>query len=356
MKKLTGIFAFLLALTFAVSGFALAIEVINPTDQFYVNDDASILTEETENYIVAQNEVLEEACGGQIVVVTVDFLAGQNIEEYSYTVMNEWGIGSSELKNGLLILLVPGEEHFWGVQGSGIAGVLTASLIGSYLEEYLAPKFTTKDYDGAVRDAFDAFIGWYDNFYHIDVQSGNTNPLVPDIGTTTPSIDESTEPESPLDQQTPGISTGGAFGAMLGTIFIIIAGLAVLAFAAVSVPRSIYLRRRGYHYGVFNRMFWSHRPPPPPRYRPPMGGMGGRPPMGGMGDRPPMGGMGGRPPMGGMGDRPPMGGMGSRPSAPPRRTGGGGSTRGGGAGRGGFGGGRRTGGGGSTRGGGAGRK
>ena len=49
-----------------------ASSVIEPTEDFYVNDQANVLTEETEGLIVLNNDKLAEACGAQIVFVTLD--------------------------------------------------------------------------------------------------------------------------------------------------------------------------------------------------------------------------------------------------------------------------------------------
>lgn len=365
MKKTTRLAAMLLCAVLLLAGFASAIEVVDPTEAFYVADYANILSEETENYIVSKNDSLYSLTGGQIVVVTIEFLGGQDIEEYARTLMNEWKIGSAEYNNGLLLLLVTGEANYWAVQGSGIEVSLTASLLGDYLNEYLEPQFVSGNYDTGVMNVFDAFLGWYDRFYSVNVgggnegavNNGNTGILDPS-GTggngVAPSDTDGVDDPLSTDHT---IKKGGIIGKIAGIFLIVVLILLVAVVSVVAIPRTIYLRRRGYRYGIFNRAFWSHRPPPPPRRpRGPRPGPGPRPPMGGMG-------MGGAP-RPGMGNPPPR--SGPRPSGP--RMGGGGSTRGGGAGRSSFGGGRssfggsrpgggpRMGGGGGTRGGGAGRK
>ena len=378
MKKTTRLAAMLLCAVLLLAGFASAIEVVDPTEAFYVADYANVLSEETENYIVTKNDSLYSLTGGQIVVVTIEFLGGQDIEEYAYTLMNEWKIGSTEFHNGLLLLLVTGEANYWAMQGSGIEVSLTASLMGDYLNDYLDQEFKNGNYDTGVMNVFDAFLGWYDRFYNVNVGGSNTGAENNgNAGTAAPSV--SGAPDDGNTPQTDGaddplstdhtIKKGGIVGKIAGIFLIVVLVLLIVIACVVAVPRTIYLRRRGYHYGVFNRAFWSHRPPPPPR-RP--RGPGSRP---GPRSRPPMG----RPGMGGA-QRPGMGNPPSRPASPrpsaPRpsgpRMGGGGSTRGGGVGRSSFGGSRpsgrssfggsrpgggpRMGGGGGTRGGGAGRK
>ena len=329
MKKTTRLAAMLLCAALLLAGLASAIEVVDPTEAFYVADYANVLSDETENYIITKNDSLYSLTGGQIVVVTIEFLGGQDIVEYAHTLMNEWKIGSAEFNNGLLLLLVTGEANYWAVQGSGIEVSLTASLMGDYLKDYLEPEFTAGNYDTGVMNVFDAFLGWYDRFYNVNVGGGNagadnngnaglTDPSTPD------GVQQPDGADDPLSNDHT-IKKGGIIGKIAGIFLIAVVVLLVVIACVVAIPRTVYLRRRGYRYGVFNRAFWSHWPPPPPR-RP--RGPGPRPPMGGPG-------------MMGGGPRPGMGNPPSRPSAPrpstPRpsgpRMGGGGSTRGGGAGR-----------------------
>ena len=80
-----------------------ALAVVEAPETVYVGDYAGVLTDATEQYIIAENQKLAEATGAQIVIVTVDFLDGMEIEDYAYTVFNTWGIGDKERNNGLLL-------------------------------------------------------------------------------------------------------------------------------------------------------------------------------------------------------------------------------------------------------------
>ena len=104
--------------------------VVQPDDDFYVLDQADVLTEELETSIIRQNQTLYQQTGAQICVVTVDFLDGQSIEDYAYTLFNEWGIGSKERNNGVLILLVIGEEDYYVLQGTGLENTMKSGKIG----------------------------------------------------------------------------------------------------------------------------------------------------------------------------------------------------------------------------------
>ena len=68
LKKAYCIIAVALLLALAC---APALAVVSPSEQFYVLDQADVLSEALEGEIFFSNPLLEEACGAQLVVVTV---------------------------------------------------------------------------------------------------------------------------------------------------------------------------------------------------------------------------------------------------------------------------------------------
>ncbi len=157
----------ILLVLFMFCGSVPAFAVVTAPDEIYVGDYANVLSEETEQYIIQQNQALEQASGAQIVIVTVDFLDGMDIEEYAYTIFNEWGIGDAEKDNGLLLLLAIGEENYWAVQGKGLEGILSSGILDEYLYEYLEPDFAAADYDAGVYNVFNAFLSWFNDYYEL---------------------------------------------------------------------------------------------------------------------------------------------------------------------------------------------
>lgn len=182
-KSLIAVFLLLAVLLMAPSA---ALAVVDAPADVYVGDYAGVLTEETEQYIITQNQKLAEATGAQIVVITVDFLDGMEIEDYAYTIFNDWGIGSSEKNNGLLLLLAIGEENYYAMQGQGLEGVLSSGTLGDYLYDYLEDDFAAGDYDAGVYKVFNAFLDWFSTYYDLEV-TGTQNAAVqkPQSGITT---------------------------------------------------------------------------------------------------------------------------------------------------------------------------
>ena len=103
LKKIAVLAVLLAAVLAAFPAFA---EVdITPTSDFYVYDGADVLSETTESDIINKNDILYNASGAQIVVVTVQSTGRMTTEEYAYELANSWGIGSASEIIGVLLLL-----------------------------------------------------------------------------------------------------------------------------------------------------------------------------------------------------------------------------------------------------------
>lgn len=319
------------------------------SDDFYVADYAKVIDSTTEDYIIEQNIALENLCGAQIVVAAVDFLDGMDIEDYAYKMFNSWEIGDASEDNGVLLLLVIGEENYWCVQGTGLENVLTSGEISDILWDYLEDDFAAGDYSDGVRKTFDRLYDVVYDYYEDSSYAGGY-------------ADSEYVGNDPYDEYDYYYEDeeGGFIDLLIGIAVIIVIIVVISAIIGDTKRR----RRRNNGGTVYVPVSRPRRkknvPPPPPPMPPhppagPQGGMPPRPPEG----RPPRqpgasrpG--GGRPakasrPTGGSAGRPSRGPSGGLSGGAGRKPSGGslGGSRGGGLGRGG---------GGGSRGGGAGRR
>ncbi len=327
LKRLSAV---LLALLLTVASALAAPQVVQPTEDFYVNDSANVLSDEVEGLIVLNNDALYAACGAQIVFVTVPTTGTASIEDYAYTLFNSWGIGSSDKNNGLLLLMAIDDDDYWLVQGKGIQDYITSGDLDDMLYNDLEPDFAAKDYSAGAEKLFtalfDAVVRVYGLNLTLDTTLYEDYRAVRSESAYTPSA-------------APRNDDSGDAAIVLWVVVI------VLVIALITIVNSFRRRRRIYRGGM-------GMPPPPPRRRGPTIIFAPRPPRP---PRPPMGHKPPPPPFGGFGSGRPSGG--SRPSGfgSGRSSGGSRSSSfGGGRSSGGFGGGR-SGGGGASRGGGAGR-
>ena len=131
--------------------------IVNPTSDFYVNDYANILSSETEEYIKNKSIALNNADGTQIVVVTVPNLEGLTIEDYANKLFNNFGIGSEEKNNGLLLLLALEEREFRVEVGYGLEGILPDGKTGRFQGQYMIPYLSVNNWDVGIKNGYNAF-------------------------------------------------------------------------------------------------------------------------------------------------------------------------------------------------------
>ena len=296
-----------LALTGAAALPALAAPKISVSDTNAVADHADILSADTEDYINSVSTQLQEACGAQIGVYTLeDMIGNSTMEGVAYEVFNTWGLGDAEQDNGVLLLLAPYEADggdYYIMRGDGLESQLSYSTLNSILQDDLEPNWVKGDYDTGTQRAVSSIANRLCRIYGVSLSDSSA-------GANSVSYDR-----------------GGAD--LMQWILILFAVILVIVLitnlmrpGGWGAPRR---RRRGPVFFVMPPRRPRRPPPPPP---PPRGGYGG---FGAPGPRP----GGSRPgprPGGGFSSGPRPGGFGgARPSGGFKA--GGGSSRGGGVGR-----------------------
>lgn len=146
---------FVLALNF--SAFA-KVRIPTPTREFFVNDFANVLDAETEQYIYQKGAEYNNGGGPQIAVLTMDSIDGAGLEEFAIETAREWGIGSKDKDNGVLLLLVMDTRDVRIEVGYGLEGILNDGKCGRFIRN-ASPLLSAGDYSGGMRQMYDDIIG-----------------------------------------------------------------------------------------------------------------------------------------------------------------------------------------------------
>ena len=334
--------ALLLAAALVLPGSAaFAEELIKPTESFFVADYAGVIDEEDENRIIDKNAVLSEKTGAQIVVATVEFTGSTSIDDYCYELFNEWGIGDKKKNNGVLLLLVPGDDNYYCATGKGLVDAMPSGTVSALLNDNLEQAWVEGSYDAGVQQTCLAIAQEIARVYGVSLSGGYGQ------GQTAAGNQEYNY--YPQEHVGYGASSAGDIVSILIFVVILIVLVVLISNAFRGGGGGGYGYRRSNFF--FFPSYGGRRGPRPPR--PPYGGPGPgpRPPRPPRPPQPPrgggFGGMGGG--SFGGGSRGGFGGFGGGSF-------GGGSGRGFGGGSFGGGGGRGFGGGGGSFGGGAGRR
>lgn len=135
MKRLLS-FLTVIALCLLVCGCEDKSSFPTANQEFYVNDFANVLSAEDENEILSKAVTLNNKTTAQVVVVTVDNLGGYEIADYALKIGRDWGVGSKESNNGVVILLSLDEREIYISVGYGLEGALPDSKTGRIIDRY----------------------------------------------------------------------------------------------------------------------------------------------------------------------------------------------------------------------------
>ena len=135
MKRLISIAA-LLFLLLALCGCEEKEKYPNPTDNFYVNDFADVMTDSDERDFLSRAVALEKATTAQVVIATVEDLGGDEPYEYATELGRQWEIGNAETDNGILLLFARDDREIFIAVGYGLEGALPDSKTGRIIDVY----------------------------------------------------------------------------------------------------------------------------------------------------------------------------------------------------------------------------
>lgn len=116
----------------------------------YVNDYAGMISVEDKPAIEAVLKSFHETDGGEIAVVTIPTLGGDQIEEYATSLFREWGIGQKNQNNGVLLLIAKEERAVRIEVGYGYEGRLTDALSAQIIRNEIVPMFQRGDFSGGI--------------------------------------------------------------------------------------------------------------------------------------------------------------------------------------------------------------
>ena len=125
-----------------------------------VVDQANLLSPEQELDLKSKAQALYAQSHRALAIATVNSLEGYPIEDYAYRLGRDWGLGSKDKDDGVLLLVAPNERKVWIATGYGAGGFLTDAMSGIIIREEILPHFKQKppDYGGGIEAGANAII------------------------------------------------------------------------------------------------------------------------------------------------------------------------------------------------------
>ena len=188
MKRTSTLWRTILAITILVMTVSLTafgsnrynVEVEKQTDEFYVNDFANLFTE-ADKQVMMENAVnlAQEYDGIQVVVSTVNSLNGNQIEQYAYSMYEEYGIGKDSM--GILILLSVEDRQVRIETGKTMQAYITDSKSGQLLDNYGMQYFRDDRFAEGLKSVQEAVIAEIRNVVPIDWNNTNETSTVTEV-------------------------------------------------------------------------------------------------------------------------------------------------------------------------------
>lgn len=142
----------------------------------YVQDNAGVFSAPAYSYLQSLGSQLDQKTTAQLAVVTVKSLKGAPLEEYSLQILRQWGIGSKEKNNGVLMLISTGDRKSRIEVGYGLEGALTDGLTGQIQDQYMIPYFREGNYEEGIVRGYEALARTIAREYNVQLAvSGYAN-------------------------------------------------------------------------------------------------------------------------------------------------------------------------------------
>ena len=150
-----------------------AFAIVQKSSLIYVTDEASVLTEETKNYITYYSSFLQKEKSIQYYVVTVSNLGNYEVEDYAKSVMKSFGLS----QKSILVLLAKGDRKVHISFGEELGKIMTKEETSSYIQDYFMPYFKNDEWDKGIKNGYIAFYKKICTHYNIDTTPMKTeNP------------------------------------------------------------------------------------------------------------------------------------------------------------------------------------
>ncbi|RKX84104.1 MAG: methanol dehydrogenase [Spirochaetes bacterium] len=147
---------FILLFLMLTLSFIYALDV--PKLQGRVNDYADMISPAVRTQLEAKLKSIEDTDSTQIVILTIPSLKGENLEEYSIKVAEQWKMGQKGVDNGVLLLVARDDRKVRIEVGYGLEGVLTDLLAGRIIDYEILPAFKAGDFDAGFTRGVDAIV------------------------------------------------------------------------------------------------------------------------------------------------------------------------------------------------------
>lgn len=173
MKKRVGGIILLCILFFTTSVYASSNNTQFPKSSDFkgaVYDEVGVLNEEDIEYINNTNSSLKSKTGGQIAVVILNSLNGQDAVSYSVGLFEQLKIGDKNKDNGALIIVAINDGEMRIETGYGTEGFIP-DIYANRIVQLMISYFRNTDYSNGIIEGYNQILSLYEEEYGIEVEN-----------------------------------------------------------------------------------------------------------------------------------------------------------------------------------------
>ena len=122
----------------------------------YVSNPDVILSAEATARINALMRQVRRTTSAEPIVVIVDNIEPEDIDGFATELFEKWGLGKSDMDNGLLLLVAKDMRRAVIRTGYGLEGVMPDIVCRGILDNHMFPAFRRGDFDGGMVNASNA--------------------------------------------------------------------------------------------------------------------------------------------------------------------------------------------------------
>ena len=135
-----------LALTLTPNAYAFDV----PEADGFVTDIAGVLSANEERSLEIDLQNYKGETSNEIAILIINTLDGEVIADTAVEVGREWGVGSAENDNGLLLLIAIEDRKIFIAVGYGLEGAVPDLAAKQIIDREITPEFKSGNYSGGI--------------------------------------------------------------------------------------------------------------------------------------------------------------------------------------------------------------
>lgn len=125
-----------------------------------VNDYTGTLTPQQLNHLEQKLVAFDDSTSNQIAVVLMESVGDYDIADYAVRLAQQWGIGSKDHNNGILLLAALSDRRVTIQTGYGLEGAVPDAIAYRIINNDIKPSFVRQDYYTGLDEATNSLIAY----------------------------------------------------------------------------------------------------------------------------------------------------------------------------------------------------